>query len=1278
MGAFIRPREAELLRSGRFFPRFIDEPDEAIPPFSLVSGIVREVDAWEGSERLFKGIAVEVANGDGMSWSAQAVSDALASRFPRLRLAALPDFPDAEGLPAVSALLDRTRFLKLAATRKLCQRHIAVGMWFSISICLGVLVALSEVAKVLFKDAMQGPAMQVATFLTLSSLLGITGVLVPLLNGVLAKRSLRDVQKELKGAIAEQERSPSIEYWNWIADLANELAAFDRSRAVIVDDFQGQDATTRNVLNEYFRSAWKQTRSAAFWLIFEQPAGERIRTRKKLEGVETAFRRFECYRQRYLSDDDRRRLADAVGHPERAGLSTVLGICGPDMTRLQWIGELFRRFEDPSEDRRPLALLYLRALESPNLSGQGSRVPPYRQLEMSWKTFARWAPDGMLISRAQAGQHSPRGTLFSAALGVRFTKEEFDRASHSVNEEFGSCLEGGSGQFVVTNDVAQWFWSSWRKLSLPPPGLGKVYWVLTLAERLNREEPACARRIAGHLIDIDLDALPGEMMAEAAGELRKTALKVFDTCVLACIVDEILPLARRLVTLARSVEADDAWRDELVTSLVRAYSLLADDKLLEAIGDLVPEGSPAPSSEYDRLLNLYMNVLGPGAQPLYRAVQNLRETDLGRRVAEYLDARAFWLVSVFGRLAESFSHEPKGLGLWNWKGLPEHFAAVARRISERLAAGRSITDLELATITMSVWASARAIVAGLGAPGAVFDLFAAASNALGATRPEFRGRARHYDFLAEALSIELRAIARAAVHVLEEAGAPIPPDLLLLCGDCDREAPRAESAETPSGPVIGWLALNSLVWNHLGFLSLTAIADLRRLELEDNALGLDEERRSVRDEVMNTIARMEERGSYHAVLGNLLVAHASRGASEVAAVFLERALGTLSEIGARDAVVNPLALIAVLRRSGSREAVERILRSNGGPSTIRRYLAHVTDDELPFIILELSNGGARVGAWAEVMQEVKSSVRERGGAVPAAAGEVIEALELLVNLKKSRISHQAALDWLNAHPRPLFSWERPMLLSALVASGWWSDAFDDEMLALLSIDPASDDVTGTYHLSVGIMLRTIKREPLDPRLPAAAVAYARGAAWKFANIEPVLANIRVFRMLFQLDEPYRDRYRDAIDYWTQVRIDRDHVERLFALKRDGRFIVFETYVRYGLEWGLPILAADPQPDLDPSAFVDRWKQGGAEVPSPIVERNGVAFVNGEFLLIGSAIFRADVQSHRSDRMRISDAADREFRRLVTSIVSLPAIPPPVAQLIRRRSEELQRGSEPVD
>jgi hypothetical protein len=151
--------------------------------------------------------------------------------------------------------------------------------------------------------------------------------------------------------------------------------------------------------------------------------------------------------------------------------------------------------------------------------------------------------------------------------------------------------------------------------------------------------------------------------------------------------------------------------------------------------------------------------------------------------------------------------------------------------------------------------------------------------------------------------------------------------------------------------------------------------------------------------------------------------------------------------------------------------------------------------------------------------------------------------------------------------------------------------------------------------------------------------------------------------------------------WEQIKIHRDHLQRLPSLVAQGRFfLVFVDYFNSAWFWGLSMdISSEEYRDhlnIDPDkrvALVHDWKVTGGELPEPLIGSDTGTTISGEFLYRGNYLFSPPNDRNPGlddDRRRFDEAAKHGLKRLLSIIIALPRLPLTTKELLQTYSQRL--------
>jgi hypothetical protein len=155
------------------------------------------------------------------------------------------------------------------------------------------------------------------------------------------------------------------------------------------------------------------------------------------------------------------------------------------------------------------------------------------------------------------------------------------------------------------------------------------------------------------------------------------------------------------------------------------------------------------------------------------------------------------------------------------------------------------------------------------------------------------------------------------------------------------------------------------------------------------------------------------------------------------------------------------------------------------------------------------------------------------------------------------------------------------------------------------------------------------------------------------------------------------RYYREIEAWQEIKIQRDHLQRLPELAKQGKFfLIFVDYYQSMKFWGLRTELADEEyfsrisiPPNEKRKRATEWRRTGGQVPQPLIGRH----LSSEFLYLGYYIFNPPVDSDvdfNEARTNFNQIAARFFPNLLELIIGLRDLPEPIKRLLQTYARSL--------
>ncbi len=719
---------------GRLIPRSVmrnsiyDRSRAKEKPILLTDAIARQLAELSQVElNRFRCSCVAVAEDDGMSWSAEAVSRAINDRFPQYRCFHIKDRVETDQLPAIAQMTGKVALFRMAAKAGLIKDAWFARRWVTLGMS-SLLVALGAVRMIVdsFSKTVESGAKE-STFSRLGNLEFLIGVAAATtlmaVAGWLEKRKDDDPKSKVKRDLVDSLRKEcqTEEYEDLANDLAKKLKTGDFPRVVIIDRYEALDPLSREALTKYL-DKYPGSEGAELWVVFEGINGARltpwILTRKAFPAVASQYVLFD---QLLLTVKEKRDLVKALGKDDSAAdFATVKAVCSDKPKEQKSLLNLFEIWRKEHAVRPAsygsLEILYLLSLTST----PGNLFLPREFLCSDLLA----SEDGVLNSILKL--LLPGTSLTSEELHIRFAAmlEELPRAVVFEDNSHARVRVAPEAATVLAQHAGK------LTLLLPPPGLGHLFWCLFWHDAW-KEAPVEAfwmRKIVYHLeladvgvikdhklrasahdklLDIALSAVDGTLQSclfhKPLQMLNRAALMMSDTPDIGKRMDDLLTKAWECYVIFGEVDADNAnastlATDEaiepLATALLRAHAL-RKSKL--HIAPDVSTGGP--------LLEIFLDsIAAPELQSAgfrYEAMDWLA-SEHGQPTRDYALARSAWLAFTICPMMERAEGSQIGRALKETTScLAQRQTELFARLHNTRAASSRIVDL--ITLSKTLW-----------------------------------------------------------------------------------------------------------------------------------------------------------------------------------------------------------------------------------------------------------------------------------------------------------------------------------------------------------------------------------------------------------------------------------------------------------------------------------------------------------------------------------------------------------------------------------------------
>ena len=383
--SFLPPAELEeLTRPGRRVDRRMVEADRqtsfdaagsatSVEPFHRTIGnrlqaLLKRDGTWLECQ------CIQVEEADGMSWCAETVRNELGERFTQFRQMCFGAQLQDTRLPLISQLVGARAFLRAAVATNVTDQYRILKPRVTWAVLLGSVVLGPLLTFFLFVErdllgaagGSMGRTMTSPAFLATSMATVVLGLLGKQLAAMLLTQSTpAKIESFLTDLEAKQGHN---HYQSFIEQLATELANDDLfPRAVIVDDVERLDYTTRAVLRRYLEKYAGIPSGVELWVVFERRGGDALSNWILSPAGRAILPQTQILTLLPLTTTERKQLAETLGFPERADYSVVKTICAAD-TNLESVQSVLAPFHGKDrlspQNRGDLELLLLLSVTS--------------------------------------------------------------------------------------------------------------------------------------------------------------------------------------------------------------------------------------------------------------------------------------------------------------------------------------------------------------------------------------------------------------------------------------------------------------------------------------------------------------------------------------------------------------------------------------------------------------------------------------------------------------------------------------------------------------------------------------------------------------------------------------------------------------------------------------------------------------------------------------------------------------------------------------------------
>ncbi len=1294
---------------GRCVPRSVQYSAGASAPMPLVSHILDRVRALAGGAlQWFECVCVTVIKDDGMTWSAESVRVALLEKHPGFRCWTLAG-RDQDGMPQIAELVGEEAFLKLAARFKLTSPFFTLTSWIGpLVVLLAVAIAVATKFGDELAKAQTGPfGARWRDLLYVGLLAG--SALLTLVSKYFVERVLgRTRQKSREEFLKEKDgNEKKLEYLDFVEAVAGLLVGLDYPRFVIVDGFERLDYTTRKVVERYCKDLCKEGKGGELWIVFEGEDGEKLSVAQSGLPLGYGGSRTRSYRQILLTPEEKVKLVAVAGLPERAvEFAVVKLICGEAREGEKRFLDLFAewRRRNPANPERYglLDFLNLCALTST----PGIFYLQHRELrhDLAVKSGVRSAALTGFLPGTSLGQPEIGDQL--VALDTQFRsalvyKKENDPTSFRVVAAAAKVLAEDAGDLGL----------------LRPAGLGHVFWSLYWYAKVRRQplEAFWVRKLGEHLLKAESYRMPEEHQAETVRILFEVYLYTLDGSSRMNLFGQMLPLLERVAALLQSGPVIDAARRKALTDFAwQSYLLVGGRVAREVLLELGSSRGAAGAESAPDLLERYFLDAITDDESQQRVLQAAVD-ESGDAIRDFGRVRSAWLNLTMLRFLGS-SKVQQGL-MDSVTAGPVLFDRARERLGAAAQASAPSRALDYMTLSLASWAFGPSMacagfpvrknrfVQQLEMTRATIDLAAEELRPKGPARPT-AGPAP--DYLGDALRREACFFALAGLvaagHKFDPAQGELTAEDVEQMTGAFRKAnevfgislPLPAGVENLKDPALvreltEMLNVCGFVWQSFDLEWMRHAANLRKLQFSVICRGGAEDGATPLASWTDSLGAVLEQKGLAGALANCVMAMILAGTEELSAHYVRQAAQIAMARPFGPGLRGMLAMAAIDTSHHLGIDLTPFLRELAEPgadgkSVIGQLFDDVNPEDVRMCALRYLNaaGNSPDEALGEAIVQIVNAACDR---LPPGSDkdQVVALMELKALEKKAALG--ASIDPLAV----LASWsgrrdlaEYSRLLFVMVKDGYYDAGIRAESLRVLQRDASQDTYNGYILLALAVLRR--EGEGGDWQTPW---RYLKAAIPTWEGSLLAETTIEIYQKLRARDRRNRVAYEKKVIFWQARKIERDHLKRLPALAREGKFfLIFLEYFVSMAEWGL---RTDPPPDVFWNRYhttpdqradqIDSWRQSGGVVPAAVLRPEGGAVLSGDFLCLGHFLFSPPLeldQRFNADRQSFDVAAHGGFPALVAMIINLPEFPGSIREQLVRHSERLTRFSAPPE
>ena len=1328
---FINSNEYDEMRNpGRNVTRVIAQmyPFEANPMIGISSKLVDSVinDIKELRRQKNHGSKIDcisVAKDDGMSWSAEALYQEIKVNFPEYNIWCFGSSIRVGKLPAIAEYVGESRFLRTAVKFKLTSSFLVFRSWMTpllilIMLMIGIVyramklaIANTFSAKSTF-DIFNDPSFYVLAFLLVASSL--------LTKFLLSKLETKTKSKSIQNFVEKfDENKSKIPFANFTDKIAEMMRNLDFPKVIIIDDYETLDPTSELVLNTYIKKYISDGYGLEYWIIFEHETGIRFSTHVLEDLRNDNYRKVKFFKQLPLRPFEKNELAKVVGKPERAEFSAVKWICHEHKSDSRVLNLLKEKknLTDNHISRSAFNLLYLLSFSS---------HPGNINLPVSYilKNFTK--------------KDLLRSEILRIALnGSNLTKNEFRNDLSYIFKKYEPFLlvsdKDDDKYFCCKAEVQNCLQEKWDELGLDTPQINHLFWAYYWYDKQQSTtiQPSLIKKLSSHLIQsfpLFLDKVDEKKHKIHILKIISFSIK---TNLAICLFDNLKQLVECALEIIESEDFTEEIEDKhnLIREIWEIYSVIGDPDLLSYLVKVymtlsvkIPE-----ENEIDSLQKLFYQSLDIEAEiRKYLVASHVeskkRKYEIGINTSRYFEVMTGLFLSIIFPFNENCQAPLINNSYSLYRDVDLDLIEKSfLKINLNLG---SVNAIDIITLSQAIWNSCLTFYNSLYIESAginkiidnqnrfyfllskieeIFYLIAELQEL-----SEAKSVITRNNYLMRGLTHELSGVCVAAIVLssnalnirnipIEEKALSLIDDILTYCSELnDMALPKIKNIND----LINYsmikknndlFEMSRIVYKQFSMDNIGLSINIKRIHY--NILlkkNLSNEYGTIQAYIKSIGTTINDKG-YYGIVTNFLIAFGLRYSHELSSYQLLRTAENLIDskisVGLKKTLLLMVLSHSIVINYNPEKLLAIILESDlNGKNYLSEYCNEVDIDIAQYCIIRLSNHIRDLSDEALVNSFVSTIEKYLESADKSSEGYVTIALlmqELDIERQSESYDNNLLLEKIDCWKTYRNNWVYASLLNIILSRNIYNDEIEKMCLEILDRDPLEDQAWSYFFLSLDFTCRLINKGRID-RI-AIPLTYLKH---KIPFVEPYLRCehcIQAYEYLWEFDQENRTAYGSKIDYWHQTKLNRDNLEVIPQLVREGKYFnIFQEYVNIFRHYGIMPESAKAEFHKRQIMSLDErietlsmWISEGATVPDALVLNNGKMNISLEFYYLGHILFSTDIDENENIhqyRVLFNEEAKRKMYLLMDIIINLESLPKTIKGLMYSYSKRFEDSS----